>query len=222
MDAGVIDHQQAVDNMMAERYLLGELGPQERDAFEGHLFDCPACFEQVRAGTEFVHCLKRIGGEEPLAVGLQPRWRRILGQALRPAPAMAFAACLLASAGIYQNMATIQSLKAPQVEPRYILAEQSRANEPVIVVSRNGRFRLAIEFQPQQEFAAYAAQLVKDDGKVQASKPFPVQPSQDTIEISFYAGDLKSGRYSMVVQATDRNGKKQELAKDFFKLQFQD
>ena len=221
MDFVVIDHQQAVNKMMAERYLLGELSPRECDAFEAHLFDCSECFEQVRAGTEFVHYIKRIGTEEPAVPAAQPRWRRALGQVLRPVPAFAFAACLLATAGIYQNMATIQTLKAPQVEPRYILAEQSRANEPVVDVSRNGRFRLAIEFQPQTEFVSYEAQLVKEDGKVQRSVPFSIQPSQDMIEISFYAGDLKSGRYFMVVQATDQNGKKQELARDSFRMRFQ-
>jgi len=222
MDAVIIDHQQAVNQMMTERYLLGELNPQERDAFEQHLFDCSECFEQVKAGTEFVHYLKGIGAEETAVVPSTPAWRRLLGQAFRPAPAFAFAACLLAGASVYQNMATIQMLKAPQVESRYILSEQSRATEPVVNVSRNGRFRLAIEFQSQKEFISYEVQLVKDDGKVQRSVPFPIQPSQDMIEISFYAGNLKPGRYSMVVQATDQNGRKQELAGGSFRLQFQE
>src|SRR5438270_8453217 len=100
MDSSVIDHQQAINKMMAERYLLGELALQERDAFEEHLFDCSACFEQVRAGTEFVHYLKRIGKEETAEVASQPRWRQLLGQTLRPAPAFAFAACLLAGASV--------------------------------------------------------------------------------------------------------------------------
>ena len=222
MDSSVIDHQQAINRMIAERYLLGELAPQERDAFEEHLFDCSACFEQVRAGTEFVHYLKRIGKEETAEVASQPRWRQLLGQTLRPAPAFAFAACLLAGVSVYQNMATIQMLKAPQVESRYILTEQSRANEQVVNVSRHGRFRLAIEFQPQKEFVSYAVRLVKDNGTVPRTVPFSIEPSQQMIDISFYAGDLKPGRYFMVVQATDSNGNKQELARGPFRLQFQD
>ncbi|HMC29669.1 MAG TPA: hypothetical protein VKL99_02465, partial [Candidatus Angelobacter sp.] len=136
--------------------------------------------------------------------------------------AFAFAACLLAGASVYQNMATIQMLKAPQVESRYIMTEQSRANEQVVNVSRHGRFRLAIEFQPQKEFVSYAVQLVKDNGTVPRTVPFSIEPSQQMIDISFYAGDLKPGRYFMVVQATDSNGNKQELARGPFRLQFQD
>src|ERR1051325_5075246 len=184
MDSVIIDHQQAVSRMMTERYLLGELDPQERDAFEQHLFDCSECFEQVRAGTEFVHYLKGIGAEEMAESPSTPAWRRFLGLAFRPAPAFALAACLLAGVSVYQNMATIQTLKAPQVESRSILSEQSRATEPVVNVSPNGRFRLAIEFQPQKEFISYEAQLVSEDGKVQPSVPFQPSPSQDMIEIS--------------------------------------
>jgi putative zinc finger protein len=222
MDSGIMDHQRAVNNMMAERYLLGELGPQEHDAFEAHLFECSECFEQVRAGMEFVHYIKRIGAEETVAAASRPAWRRLLAQALRPAPALAFAACLLAAAAVYQNLYTIQTLKAPQLETRYILTEQSRSAGEVVNVPAKGRFRLAIEFQPQPEFVAYEAYLAGEDGKVQRSVPFRVGPSQTMIEISFYAGDLKPGRYFMVVQATDRAGHKQELARGPFKLQFQD
>src|SRR5215475_478211 len=102
MDAVIIDHQQAVNQMMTERYLLGELNPQERDAFEQHLFDCSECFEQVKAGTEFVHYLKDIGAEETAAVPSTPAWRRLLGQAFRPAPAFALGLICFASLSIYQ------------------------------------------------------------------------------------------------------------------------
>src|SRR5215813_7135700 len=154
MDAVIIDHQQAVNQMMTERYLLGELNPQERDAFEQHLFDCSECFEQVKAGTEFVHYLKGIGAEETAAVPSTPAWRRLLGQAFRPAPAFAFAACMLAAVSVYQNMVTIPMLKAPQPESRYTLEEDSRGPKE-IGVSPNSRFRLALDFQPQQQFVSY-------------------------------------------------------------------
>jgi hypothetical protein len=221
MDASVIDHQQAVDNMMAERYLLGELAPQELDAFEAHVFECSTCFEQVRAGTELVDYIKQGGGvEEPAVTATTPRWRQLLGQALRPAPAFAFAACLLAAASVYQNVVTIQMLKAPQPESRYTLEEESRGLKE-IVVPPNSRFRLALDFQSQPQFVSYEVQLVKADGKFTRTMRYPVQPSQDQAGISVYAGDLTPGRYSMVVQATDQNGNKQELARGSFKLQFQ-
>ena len=63
MSAQMIDHQEAVKSLMAERYLLGELNASEREAYEEHLFSCDACFAQVKAGTEFVGHLRRMGAE---------------------------------------------------------------------------------------------------------------------------------------------------------------
>ena len=62
-----MEHEEAIKNLAAERYLLGELTESDREAYEEHLFSCPACFEQVKAGTEFVGHLRRIGVEEAAA-----------------------------------------------------------------------------------------------------------------------------------------------------------
>src|ERR1039457_2863412 len=49
-----MDHSDAVERMAAERYLLDELTAEERNAFEEHLFDCPDCAVDLRAGAAFV------------------------------------------------------------------------------------------------------------------------------------------------------------------------
>lgn len=221
MNTRVVDHQQAVKDMLAERYLLGELAESDRDAYEAHLFECNTCFAQIKAGTDFVDYLKQHGAYVPVETPVPSGWRRLLGQAFRPAPAFAFAACLLAATGFYQDI-TIKRLKAPQVESRYMLTEPSRAAENVLQVSRHSRIRLALEFQPQPQFASYETQILQQDGKVRFAIPFTLLPSQDMIEISLYAGDLAPGSYSMRVQATDQNGAMQQLAQGFFRMQFQD
>lgn len=219
MSEQMIDHQEAVKNLMAERYLLGELNVGEREAYEEHLFSCDACFEQVKAGTEFVSHLRRIGTEEPATEVAPPRWAQSLRSVLRPAPAFALAACILAGTSLYQNMITIPMLKGPQVELRFNLTEQSRGSS-VIAVPRNSRIHLPVEFRRTKEFGSYEAQLQTSDGKVEWT--LPVLPSsEDMVELSLYAGSLKPGKYVLVVWGRDGDSR-QELARDPFTMQFTD
>jgi hypothetical protein len=48
-----IIHQFATQNMLVERYLLGELSGADLEDFEQHMFECSICFEEVKAGQEF-------------------------------------------------------------------------------------------------------------------------------------------------------------------------
>src|ERR1700756_131192 len=112
MNMHTTDHEEAIKNMLVERYLLGELSESERDAFEAHFFDCPICFEQIKCGTEFVSYLHRVGiEEEPVA-----RWHGIPSQFFRPAFTMAFAALFLCAFGfnLYQR-SEIHRYQAPEV-----------------------------------------------------------------------------------------------------------
>ena len=53
-----MDHNEATKQMAAERYLLDELTPELRDAFEEHAFDCPECSVDLRAGATFIGAAK--------------------------------------------------------------------------------------------------------------------------------------------------------------------
>jgi len=49
-----MDHGEALQMMAAERYLLDELTPEERDEFELHMFGCQECALDIRAGAAFI------------------------------------------------------------------------------------------------------------------------------------------------------------------------
>jgi hypothetical protein len=219
MSAQMIDHQDAVKSLMAERYLLGELNAGEREAYEEHLFSCDACFEQVKAGTEFVGHLRRMGADEHVADGARSRWPQFLHGLLRPAPVFGLAACMLAGVSLYQNMITIQMLKAPQAESRYMVTEASRGSF-VVKEPRKNRIRLVTEIDRTKQFVSYEAQIQTTDGNVKYTVP-SLQPSQDTIEFSLYAGALQPGKYVLVVYGRDGDSR-QELAHNPFTMQFTD
>ena len=55
-----MEHQSAVELRFAERYLLGELSPEEAATFEAHFFECALCAEEVRLGAHLVANLKAV------------------------------------------------------------------------------------------------------------------------------------------------------------------
>jgi len=66
----VMDHNFAIENRIAERYLLRDLTEAERADFEEHYFECPECAKYVGSGDEFVHLLQEIK-QESSASGVQ-------------------------------------------------------------------------------------------------------------------------------------------------------
>src|SRR5438445_8163784 len=104
MNARMINHDDAVRDFMAERYLLGELSTTERDVYEEHLFSCDACFEQVKAGTEFISHLRHIGTETSQAPFLPGFMSRLVTSARQPATMAAFTLLIcFAGISIYQQ-----------------------------------------------------------------------------------------------------------------------
>ena len=53
-----MNHQDAMQLMAVEKYLLNELPPQVRDDFEAHYFDCPECAADLRATDAFLNAAK--------------------------------------------------------------------------------------------------------------------------------------------------------------------
>jgi len=52
----MISHEEAVQTLATEKYLLGELRPELRHQFEEHLFDCRQCaFDLWAAATFLAH-----------------------------------------------------------------------------------------------------------------------------------------------------------------------
>jgi len=42
-----MEHQEAIDTLASERYILGEMSEAERDSFEEHYFSCAVCADDV-------------------------------------------------------------------------------------------------------------------------------------------------------------------------------
>jgi hypothetical protein len=218
MNNDVMSHEQAVNKQAAERYVLAELSQEEREAFEGHYFDCPACFEQVQLGAEFLHHTRDVLDPEP-----EKGWlARTLGDLWRPAPAFVSAALVLAiGTGVYQGT-QIADLKAPRLESRYLLVKQVKGggSAKVLNVSRKASLSLQVEFLRKPEFVSYQAQLVEVSGAVKATVSVPATFTGDSITISVPAEVLSPGEYSVVVYGVSADGAKTEAGSGSFELRF--
>jgi hypothetical protein len=54
-----MDHRDAIERGVVEKYLLNELSSPERDEFEEHYFDCRECAEDLRATAAFLDGAQR-------------------------------------------------------------------------------------------------------------------------------------------------------------------
>jgi hypothetical protein len=218
MNNDVMSHEQAVSKQVAERYVLAELSQEEREAFEGHYFDCPACFEQVQLGAEFLRHSRDVLDPEP-----EKGWlARALGDLRRPAPAFASVALVLAiGMGVYQQSA-IAGLKAPRLESRYVVTGQPKGggSAKVLRVSRKAGLSLTVEFLRKPEFASYQTQIMAASGTVKATLAVPAAAADDSLTISLPADALDAGAYSVVVYGLSADGARTEAGGGTFDLQF--
>jgi hypothetical protein len=118
-----MNHSEAVKEMAAERYLLDELSPDVRDAFEEHMFDCPECALDVRSGSTFIGEAKiqlpeiRLGSPAAKPIALPRQKDKQWFSWLRPAFAVPAMAALLLVVG-YQNLITLPALHKAASQPR--------------------------------------------------------------------------------------------------------
>ena len=55
-----MDHNEALRQQAAEKYVLGELSPPLRNEFEAHFFECQECALDVTATAGFVDNVRAV------------------------------------------------------------------------------------------------------------------------------------------------------------------
>jgi Putative zinc-finger len=224
MNARMMEHQEAIDNLVAERYLLGELSETDREAYEEHLFCCPVCFEQVKAGTEFVGQLRRMSGEQsavPTALAMPGFLAGLLRQRVA-----AFACLLLIGVSGFSvhQYSVISALKRPQITQAFFLSEGAKG--PAInqlTVRPNTRFGLDLQLLNPGDFSAYEARILSESGELKSAPlPIPSGQARETIHIQLNSGDLGQGSYFIVINGLSPDGHKTEITRYSFGLLVQE
>ncbi|HEY2235944.1 MAG TPA: zf-HC2 domain-containing protein [Candidatus Angelobacter sp.] len=224
MNARMIKHEDAVKDLMAERYLLGELDAAEREAYEEHLFSCDACFEQVKVGTEFVSHLRHIGTQDPQAPLAPGFMSHLIASARQPLTITMFGFLVFIGGFAVHQRSEISHLKEPRLEIRSVLTgiAHGSGETHVIKIPRNSALSLNVEYAPKGEFISYQAQILSSSGKALHAVALPETQVGTTASIAVPADALKPAQYSVVVFGRRSDGTQEEVGRGAFELQFTD
>ena len=222
-----MNHLEAVQQAAVEKYLLDELAPEMRDAFEEHYFDCRECMTDLQATTAFMDAARQelkshpmqspaesiardlaatISNAAPHPLDKKQNFLRLIWQ--RPAIiGIALAACLLVM--IYQNVFVyphlehqVAELRSPEILPALSLAgSNSRGGStPSIAVRAAHPFLLAVDIPAEDRFASYTCDLLSPSGEILWRVPVSSEAAKDLVTIHAPAVHGNSGHYLLVVR----------------------
>jgi hypothetical protein len=224
-----MDHTEAVNQYAVEKYLLEELSPEDRAAFEEHYFGCGECALDLRTAAAFIaHARKELA--RPVVVPLKQPKPNIFSSLLRPVfavPAMAAMALVIG----FQNIVTVPQLRQevavasqPQILPSVTLVDgQSRGEEIRTVAAKaHEPFLLSVDIPADNHFSGYLCSLYSPSGKKVWELKIPSSQAVDTVPIQVPADSTEAGQNTLLVQGItsgDQSSAPVEIVKYHFLLQ---
>jgi anti-sigma factor RsiW len=202
-----MDHKTALQLRAAERYLLGEFTPDEREAFEEHFFECVECADDVRAGSALRANARAVFRDARDPIGAETEglgWRDLF--TWRPALVSLAANAILViglSAVLWQATglrARLDDANAPRFYPSFGLAQSSRGARELDLPAGSRFFGATFDLLPGQEFDSFAYQIQDDSGTAvaQGSARAPANAGPERT-LSVPVSMLKPGRYLFVL-----------------------
>jgi Putative zinc-finger len=205
-----MDHTEAVNQYAVEKYLLDELSPEARDAFETHYFGCEDCATDLRAAAVFIAQSRKELARPILVTAKEPK-RKLFSfpSLLQPAFAIPAMAAMLLVIG-FENIVTFPHLKQevavasePRILPSVTLVDgQSRGEEiRTVVAEAHKLFLLSVEFPADSSrFSGYLCSLYSPSGKMVWQLQIPPSQAADTVPIQVPADSTDAGENTLVVQ----------------------
>jgi len=199
-----MNHDDAMEMMAAERYILGELEPAERDAFEEHFFDCSVCADDVRDSAKFAAGVRTTDARVKVPAAGRFNW-------WATAAASVFAAVLG-----YQSLIVIPQMRTAmhtQTQPvpvmrlateEITLDSQARGTSTVITARQDEAVPLGVVIHDRDPHQDYVLEIRDAADRVRDSLKVPAQDSSEPVRLVVGAGRLSSGNYKVVIRGGDR------------------
>ena len=210
-----MNHALSIESKAAERYLLGELLPVERDAFEQHFFECPLCASDVCAGSALAHGAYAFFSKVPVETARPIRettakaWRSWFAF---PAGIPAAAAFALLTFTAYQNAILLPELHRvaaesarPRLLPSAVLVPASRSVLPSVSIPASAPFfQLSLALPPIRSAGKYDCELLDEFSRSLWSMQVSVTATAEDINLLVPAGRLADGTYEIALRGTDK------------------
>jgi hypothetical protein len=232
-----MDHNEAVEQMTAERYLLDELTPDAREEFEEHLFDCPECAQDIRAAAAFVDEAKvqlpaltdNLPAPPSTGIG-KPKVKRDRWLSWwRPAFAIPAFAALLVAIG-YQNLVTLPALRMAASQPRLLpwfpLRSSERGSGPLpVTADREHGVVLPVDLSQPPGTAPYTSftfVLIDPHGRPAWTSSIAAPANDQRYSLAIPGAMLRAGTYTVAVSGVGPHGELTPVEQYVFDLRLTD
>jgi hypothetical protein len=203
-----MDHEEAMQMQVMEKYLLGELSAAQVNEFEEHYFDCEECANDLRITSRFIDTTKKVLATDRASEAPPPAKRRTswLPSAYGIAASIALLGCVL-----YQNIVTIPQLRnsaAPQALALFSLSGVgTRSAAATVITPTPGKpLGLLLDIPPHDNIAEYRCQLVNSSGTPVVSINLPEETATKTVSLFVPASVLKPGPYQLAIAGRPKDG----------------
>ncbi len=188
------EHRTVVESMAAERYVLGEMEPAERDAFEDHFFDCAECSSDVRDETKIAAGVRTAGRVEP--ANHFTRW------AVAAAVVMAVGGAYLWQHRVPTSIGQPVSIVAAE-QP--IELDSSRGPNDVRKLRADQPVALYFVIPPpEHSLPLYTCELQDAAGGIVQTISVTRKQAETAVRMPVKAQTLRSGKYNVVIRGGDR------------------
>jgi hypothetical protein len=233
-----MDHNEAVQQQAAVKYVLGELPTVQRDAYEEHYFDCAACAIDVKAFATFADTARDVVRQEEAsrlakdAVPAHGGWFAWF----RPIVAVPAFAALLLLAG-YQNLVSIPHWKEAAAQPVRASAQVATphvlsvfsllsanirgSGHPVFHATPGESFALKVDITDPDPSASssYLLRLVDSSGAAHLLGSVTREESRNTVFVQVPAS-FPAGNAQLIVLGMPQPGANAQATREITSIPF--
>jgi putative zinc finger protein len=223
-------HEDALQEMAVERYLLGELSDTSLESFEEHLFECSECAADVKTGMAFIDAARiELGTPTRVAeprIGKASNWTSWFASPWVLGPALA--ACLLIlgfQTFVLQPRLKLEvaSAQAPAVLNPLVLANAGARGDsvPGVIAPEHGSFVISLDVPTTGGFSSYRGSLYTPDGSLVWQTTISPEQARDALLIRMPTDTTKEGLNTFLIQGLSTSGTLEDLARYRFNVKIQ-